>query len=177
MQRFYDMSSKVPGLPLPGRSAKAGGPENNTAYEPYRNKDGHISDAPYTQPQYVTANGRGRKTDSRGSKIVRFISCLLAIVLAAGIVAMAVHIVLILESTATSRLMWPYGMMLKAWPPGGMLAVSTYLMLAAGSMAFAVNVVLLMLLCIRVSVLLLYSVSHASLITLLERRQWKFGVR
>lgn len=160
MQRFYDMSSKVPGLPLPGRSAKAGAPEN-TAYEPYRNKDGHISEPPYSQAQYITTNGRGRKTDSRGSKIVRFISCLLAIVLAAGIVAMAVRIVLILESTATSRLMWPYGMMLKAWPPGGMLAVSTYLMLAAGSMALAVNIVLLMLLCIRVSVL--FTIPHRTL--------------
>ena len=164
MQRFYDMSSKVPGLPLPGRSAKTGGPENTTAYEPYRNRDGHISDPAYTQPQYVTTHSRSRKTNSRGSKIVRFISCFLEIVLAAAIVGMAVRIILILESTATSRLMWPYGMMLKAWPPGGMLAVSTYLMLAAGSMALVINMILMMLLCIRVSALSLYPVSQGSLI-------------
>ncbi len=176
MQRFYDMSSKVPGLPLPGRSAKAGAPGNNTAYEPYRNQDGHVTDMPYTQPQYVATNARGRKTDSRGSKIVRFMSCLLAIVLAAAIVGMAVRIVLLLDSTATSRIMWPYGMMLKAWPPGGMLAVSTYLMLAAGSLALLVNVVLLMLLCIRVCPMLQLESQHASLIVLLERRQWRLRV-
>jgi TRAP-type C4-dicarboxylate transport system permease small subunit len=96
-------------------------------------------------------SARGRKSSSRGSKILRIVSCVVAIILAAGIISMTARIIEILESTKDARLMWPYGMMLKAWPPGGMLAVSTYLMLVASSMAVVVNSVLLMMLCIRVS--------------------------
>lgn len=140
----------MPELPLPGRSTQ-GGTNNATAYEPYRRQD-----APENEPRQASGRPsvtyeRRRKPDSRGSKIVRFISCLIAIALAAGIISMAARIIVILESTTTTRLLWPYGMMLKAWPPGGMLSVSTYLMLAGGAIAVFVNGILLMLLCVRVS--------------------------
>ena len=140
----------MPGLPLPGRSAR-GGTNNGTAYEPYRSRDEPLNDPQETYGRSNATYVRSRKPDSRGSKIVRIISCLVAIALAAGVVSMAARIIIILDSTTNTRLMWPYGMMLKAWPPGGMLAVSTYLMLAAGAIALFVNGVLLMLLCVRVS--------------------------
>lgn len=114
----------------------------NSSYEPYRQFDNTAEPpvAPSDLPsQRDIRRYEARKNSRKCFGFINFISALAAL----STIGMLAKLITMLKNNANTRLMWPHGMMMKAWPTTGTKAIPLYFLLAAACVVALVNIVAL----------------------------------